>query len=353
MCDYVAGTCTVRLVFADLPRAITADGQAFIRANGAFDADHIAAMGSDVDFPTSLDGVHTFWMNVWSCPATRGSDDSGCVLINNLLNGYPDQVPVTLSDTVFPRVLSSTTLGVIGGTLDTPTSPLTALHLISASTNPANGVIVPDGHTLTLLIELSTVLTSLYSLRMDLNNITITPRLLGANGALANVSFHWADIAQCVTWFPKNRLLSCPTCQQIPACLNIAGCDALGVPQQCLAKLGTGRYTAFRIDVGYTAAFLSSTAPVTVPARRRLLSSSSGVDETYVYDTFGVDIVVASSDRGAVVPLDGSSSTGGESNSFELDGTSNPDNIFVPVFLGDLLATLLVYMVSYSVGSLF
>jgi hypothetical protein len=279
-CDYTTNVCRFTLKFADLTRSITPDGNAFIFANGAYPSDRAAAMGGNYPFPMSLNGVHSFWMNVYSCPVGR-TNDAGCVLINHSPMGYPDQISVILGESVFPAFYSSGSLSIEAGLLDTPQTSLSLLRHMDnslASASPvfdSRNVQIYFEKTLTVLLLMNdTTLRTMYDLRIDISNITFIP-ISDLGTQLGTKVFHWADVQNCATHVPKNRLATCPTCLTVPACKGILGCDAMSIPVPCLAAMNKDMQNGFMMRVGFSD-YLGPmpTAGVTIsgaPPNRRLL----------------------------------------------------------------------------------
>jgi hypothetical protein len=289
-CDYTTNICRFTLKFADLPRSITPDGNAFINANGAYASDRAAAMGGNFPFPAALNGVHSFWMNVYSCPVGR-TDDSGCVLINHSLMGYPDQISIILGESVYPAFYTSGSLSVEAGLLDTPQTALSLLHHMDnslASVSPTfdtRNVQIYFQKTLTIVLLMNdTTLRNMYDLRMDINNMTFTP-ISDLGAQLGTKVYHWADVQSCATHVPKNRLATCPTCLTVPACKGILGCDAMSIPVPCFSSISKDMFNGFRMQVGFSD-YLGPmpTAGVTItggsgsglPATRNLLQIGGG-----------------------------------------------------------------------------
>jgi hypothetical protein len=266
-------------------RALVPNGQAFNQCMYANLADMILDMGSNTPYPVSLNQMHTFFVNVWSCPITN-LNSSTCFSMNRN-PPYPDQFQVNISVVAYPNAPTVTTqFAVQLCLLPTPTSPASACTFLS--TGYSNGSMIKgqdlsnaqisNDKALSPYIQfVSSALRNSIDLRMT--NFTIYPvnsagiRITGVQPVTpVQVNVLLLDVY-------KNRLSFCPSCQVLTAVENTIGSDGWSIsPVSNLETIlpATGFDMIFQYAYSWPVASSTSLTGTLTPASRRLL----GIDNS-------------------------------------------------------------------------
>lgn len=259
-CNDATYTCTFQIVTQSQCRPLTPDGEAFNLCSYAPATARFLDMGSDIPYPTELNGLHTIYVNVYDCDASNE-----CSLANQSPFGYPDQIQTRIiSSNYLAQSIASNPFRVAGGFLPTPFSQLDAFNRLTDNIDPTGAVRRFDGNVfsnqpVTIAVVLPQEIRNRYDLRLQLNagNVTIYPLnpvgiRLGTTGTFNGTVFDttgytgvesldFSDIALATLFTPKNAYDDgCGaqlTCQKLSACNNILGCDGFSVPVAQLRSL--------------------------------------------------------------------------------------------------------------------
>ena len=243
-CSIATATCAYQFQTASRCRSITADGNAFNFCNNSASADRIADLGSDLMYPTAMDGYHSLWVNSYACTANT-SPLSGCVLANQNSNNFPDQIQATIKDSVYNSAvtINANPFQVFAGFLPFPTAGISTFQPLTSTNGTANATQFFDGNIfvgqpITPIIYLTSQLQSTVDLRMLIAQSNMTIYALDSLGnRMTNAAVNKLDFATLQTsllYVPKNLYDNSATCgntgqfcQKLPACSGILGCDGV------------------------------------------------------------------------------------------------------------------------------
>jgi hypothetical protein len=273
------GMCTATIVIESSCRIVTSNGNAFKTCSGALSADRIDDMGSDIPYPTNLDRIHSFWLNVYTCPLVRANNDA-CILTNLAPDHSPDFVVSTVSLTVYPQEQDTTTFYDVSAarlvrwadTFDQriAMSRDTQGVNVSYSGVDLNNQQIARSRGITVIIydedETARATTDLHLL---LDEFIVYPLdalgIVSTDGACTSLT--WVQIQSILYKTSKSDLDRCPGCPTVPACDGISGCDGFAVQKEYLYQKCPAAGWAFQI--GYEN--LPSTEVQYIPSGRRLL----------------------------------------------------------------------------------
>lgn len=282
-CDYKIGMCSTTLKGSTACRVVTDDGNAFKYCSYAKDADRIADMGSDIPYPTSLDGIHTFWIYRRACSNDNGGDLSACRIVS------PNNLPEQITAKMLPSIYTDTTrtandfqvtagfLPSIDSPLDTQPSGVTVVNGIITYTVTASSI-------LSIFAAMDTTVRTRYDLRSTIT--TGATRVIGmtADGfPLSTVSgytglteLNYQQIrARVLTTTKDDYYAGCGVagiCRLLPACVDILGCDGFSIPVGQLRALMPA--DSYQIVMPYRIGLLNSDGSSPI-ARRRLLQTTT------------------------------------------------------------------------------
>ncbi len=271
-CDASTFTCKTTFVTRTACRVFTEDGNAFTKCSYAKDADRIADMGSDIPYPTTLDTLHTIFFYRRNC-GPFDFDVSSCPIYTTSGDGHPDTVSAHVSGSAFPDTTQTSPQFVVS----TGFLPGQNQGLGAGVDATAGSIQLQADGLITLFASLGVVTRNRYILEVVLSNTIITP-LDSAGGPMTSVPGYTGPAQLTYYEFRTSLLYSAKfdfdqgcgaagTCQTLPACEGIVGCDGFSLPvAQLQALMPSPRYS---IVLAYEIDLPTDSNP---PTRRRLLS---------------------------------------------------------------------------------
>lgn len=289
-CDYANYMCAVTFITLSRCRQLTADGLAFNKCSYGNAADRISDMGGNFAYPTALDGKHSVFVNVYSCPATRANDNFCGLIVNSAFNA-PDQITATIQTNQYS--LQTSTLNpfqVQGGILPYATAPISSFSSISDTYFYPSGLFKYDYNLfsslpLTVIITFPTqVMQQTFDLRIqiDTNNFTLTPIDTQGNIIVGKPVLNYASIRNSVTYTTKNDFDNgcgaANRCAKLPACTanGLLGCDGFSISTSVLRNLATGN--GYQLSINYKIGLTNPSGAT--PNARTLLAFESMMSAT-------------------------------------------------------------------------
>lgn len=259
-CNRQLFTCTYSFTTQSRCRVLTSDGQAFATCAGAAASDRIADMGSNIPYPTSLDGLHRTYAYHQACVGSACTNTSQSAL------GGPDEIRTFVSTSVFqPTNIAVNPFQVQGGFLPFPTADATQFRQLTNQVSTPGAVSTFDGNVfsrqpVTVAVLLPASLRQQFDLRVLINagNTTIYPLDTNGNRVLTSVpsSLDYSAVRNALLYTTKATQSQCPAgdvCNTLPACNGILGCDGFSVPVAQLVSLmpanGYGFETSYRVNL--------------------------------------------------------------------------------------------------------
>jgi len=241
--------CYTQITTQTLCRPLTTDGNAFNNCSYANAADRIAAMGGNFPFPTALNQVHSFYVNIYTCPTIANATNQwvNCTLANMSPQGYPDLMPVNLQINIYPQTVLNVNFDVYAGLLPNPyITDLTQIETLSQGPNFVStttdlfntnlewngiftfvaGVLDPTLRTVANFSLTPSVLFQIVPL--DINGRQIQ------NGQILYIE----QVFPYMMFVPSQMVQYChTTCSQAPATVNQTGYDSFAIPVITLRTL--------------------------------------------------------------------------------------------------------------------
>jgi hypothetical protein len=297
-CNYFLNMCSQYVTMQSLCRVVAADGYAFYYGNRANAADRIAYMGSNIPFPTSLDGVHTFFY--YTRQYTISTQTYALAVQSPA--GYPDLVAVTFVATVYPDFTTQIQYDLQAGLLDVPTGTnITVGGDFELLVSIVNGTLVSSttdrynaqlrwSDELTVFIRATNV-NVLQTVQLQITNVTFVG--LNALGyiepAYAGQSLNWTSIARYADYVDKygQTIAPCttgPPCSLLPLVVSYPGCDGFAIKSTALRSLLPAN--GYQITISYRFVY-----PLSGPGsrRRRLLSEGEFDGQTNMIILYETD----------------------------------------------------------------
>lgn len=286
-CFNTTNTCSYQFTTLSKCRSKTADGEAFKQCSYADDADRIAELGSDIPYNTALNGIHKVAINSYTCSSVGGV----CTLTNSNPSNQPDVVSALILSSEYLRVESSVNpFQVTGGFLPTPTSSVGSYVALTDALGNVFNTSMFDGNIFSnqpvnVLLLLPPTIQQFNDLRIQImpTDTTIYALDSQANRLSSVPSVDWATIAPYVLYTTKNAFdNSCGaagTCNKMPACTSILGCDGFSLPVAALVEIApaSGYEFVIKYKIG-----LPNPDGSTPRASRRLLQTQSTTTSTFV-----------------------------------------------------------------------
>ncbi len=299
-CDYSNYLCSSIFTTQSNCRVLTTDGLGFNKCSYANAADRIADMGSNVAYPTALDGKHIYYVNSYSCPQNR-INDNYCALVVNSAYNYPDPVVATIQTSEYS--LTTATLNgfeVQAGFLPYATAPLSSLNVISDTYYTPNGIykfdpVMWNNLPMTVVIVYPTALMQAsYDLRMTIDTtLTIVPTDPLGNVISSRPVITFPQIRASLTYTTKNDYDngcgSASKCMKLPACNGILGCDGFTISTSILRSLSLG--DGYQININYRVGLPN--ADGSTPNARTLQSLRSAMQKHRRYETLGIPVPIS------------------------------------------------------------
>jgi hypothetical protein len=300
VCSPITSMCTCFVTMTSRCRAIQYDGQAFFLASRADDADRIADMGSDIPYPTQLNGVHTFYVYPWQWK----SDLTEYRLVTQSPAQFPDPVVVVYNQAVYPDAGTTLALPAFDlqvGLLPTPTSNLTEfvslLQVINGTLQTPqvdfyNYQLRWDKFVTPVAILSNAGVRSVVDLRILNEAVNFTIQALNPAAQLIAGSWplNWTNIDEWVSYTNKEGQAQCESaCSRLPGIASVPGADGFSISVAKLRQLlpANGYRFQFRVRADL-ASYLSLGGG---SAARRLLQANSGDEESVFLAGFKIQLI--------------------------------------------------------------
>jgi hypothetical protein len=285
--------CYTQITTRTKCRTLTPDGQAFNNCSYAEVADKELDVGVGGSYDTSLNGVHSFWVDDWSCPfsANYTNNWANCTLANQSPFGYPDPLISTVSVSLFPQTVLSVSFDVYAGLLPSPTTmDLTQIMTLSQGPNQVtsaqdlfNTQLQWNGLFTYVAGVLDPAIRQVANLTLTVNTLfKIEPLDLDGNILPTGQVLYISDVFPYMTYVPKQMLEFCEDtgCKNTPATANQTAYDSFSIPVVTLRTLmpanGYAVSTSYLVDIPHSlhATPLSSKMHVmdAMTGKRQLLS---------------------------------------------------------------------------------
>jgi len=314
-CSTSTVSCNYQFVTQTRCRSLTSDGAAFAKCSYSDINDRITDLGSSsLQYPTSLDGVHTVNLNIYVCPANSSS--LSCVLSNPTPQNTASIVTANIQTNDFLSTsVTSNPFQALGGFLPTPTSaantyiPLQDLFSSGVTSNTTffdGNLFSSQPINVLILLPASNNLDLDLRLEIKPGNITIYPldRLARRLITSTHLSLDWASLAPNVLYTTKNAYDDgcglAGSCQTMPACANIRGCDGFSIPSSILTTLMPANGYEFQLHYR-----VGLPNPDGSPgSARKLLQLNTVDDNTFVGQaSFTIQVFQNSTDGTTIVQL--------------------------------------------------
>lgn len=269
-CDRSSFMCYRQVRLQTRCRQIAADGDTFNKCSHAKSADRIADMGGDLPYPTALDSKHTIFFYRRICMYLGDDWDFGCTLYNEYSNGHPHEASAYIVQSVYrDQEDTASQFLVSSGFLPQQNRPL------EEAIDPAitGNLQLAASDAITIFTALSPQSRNRYDLNVNTDSSVTYITALDVRGlpisGLPELSY--SNIRARVLYTVKsdfnNGCGAAGTCNLLPACEGIIGCDGFSLPAAQLRSIIPA--DQYRITVGYTVG-----VPI-APAGRRLLQTST------------------------------------------------------------------------------
>jgi hypothetical protein len=255
-----SSVCYTQIVTRTGCRVLTTDGAAFNNCTRGFDSDRITAMKSDIPFPTTLDMVHSMWINNYRCL----SAGVNCTLANQSPIGIPDEFDSTLKINIYPQTSINIQFDVYAGLMPTPTDDninnlevltKTDTTYVNSTVDTFQSQLRWNGVLSFVIGMLSPTLRSLATLTIDLDSpITITPLDPTGTPIVGGKVLTFGDVFPYLTYVPKQALQRglCTLCTTHPVVSNASAFDGFSIPVLTLRGLSPGNGYAIGVTYSFT-----------------------------------------------------------------------------------------------------
>jgi hypothetical protein len=293
-------TCTTAVTMLSHCQDLPKDGSGFLRCSNAPNQTRLREMkGLDINYPLSLDTVHTFFAVPYICPLIR-TNDLGCVPANQ--GGLPDMINSNIILNVFPKTVVTTNpaLALDYAILPNPSSSLDTLtsynHTSQSGSfdnvNPTSVLPLDQGGNVIVQKISGQVLFAiqihdkgyrgLYSLRMLLGQSNFSIQAVNLQNQLTGAKLYWSDIEAHVSISPRSFIdANCPgVCPPIATCVNWKGCDGFGLPLSYLTQ--TMPAYAYLFSIGYRISFLTPSGNSNVAIYANIITRVTSGSENQV-----------------------------------------------------------------------
>ncbi len=292
-CDSNSYSCSYRITTLSRCRALTADGEAFNDCSYSNSSDTVLDLGVNKTYSTALNTLHRFYAYIYNCPRIR-SNDIQCTLVVNNASMYPDEVQAYIRASEYiTQTQNVNPFNVTAGFLYRPAATLSNLSI------PINSTVTFDGNVyaeqaVTAVIVLPQEIRTLYDLRLNNASTQFVIEALNvlgqpmSTGEAPVIRLNYSDIRPGLLYSAKSDYYSsgCSTtqsCQLLPACVGVLGCDGLSMPVTYLRKLMPAN--GYRFTVQYNLQLPA------IASRRRLLQTQTFYNLDHDSGFVSVDIL--------------------------------------------------------------
>lgn len=245
-------------------RTLRTDGQAFNNCTFAETADRQADIGVNGTYSSMLNGVHTFWVNDYSCPFTANQTNNwkNCTLAVSSPYSFPDIMNSNITINTYPETDITLTFDAYAGMLPSPNSDLSLIETLSQGPNSVYNVADLFNTQLQWNSQFTFAIGVLDPTLRAYANITLQPQTLfridglDAQGNVLSGStpLYIDDVFPYMTYVPKLLLWACTHgCKNTPATANQTAYDSFSIPVISLRALlpasGYAVSVAYQINI--------------------------------------------------------------------------------------------------------